>query len=397
MNLARPQGCTPGWTSNCRPRASVSRDRGPKRHHTAAVASLLVLLGLTASKHALAQREFSQVLSTNLRGQLLVIGNTIVECDADEPRNPAGACTEVASPNPPFTNNDLVFTRTVDVDGLVDLDGDGVDDTFNSSRADLTFQGSVNAARLYWWGMTQVRPPNTTRTLPVEGRGRVLLGDPSGAYTAVTSQEFFEDADQGFRPYLASADVTAAVQGAGPGAYTVANITTFEGRDDHFGGWALVVVNADGSQPVRHISVYDGYEIYGSGRSVEIPFSGFLTPPLGPIDANVTFVALDGDATIRDASRGDTVVFDGVPLSNALNPLSPIADFGNSTISIDGVNVASRQPNLTNTLGTDIDRFDVSPLLSNGQDAAIGAFSGVSGRRTMPLSWGSKPPCSPQT
>jgi|GEM_PF-847156 len=328
---------------------------GHRLGHVLLAVAAVVGAGLWAATAHAQSRTFQKVFNGNLPGQLLVVGNSVVTCD--RARNSAANCNAVESGvGAPTLDNDTVTT------GFIDIDADNT--TFNSSAATLTANGQIEWAGLYWWGSTDEN--GATRTVDVAGRGGVLLKAPGGAYVPVASS-WLVPGD----PYLAYADVTALVKAGGAGAYHVANVVAFGGSDDHLGGWSLVVVNRDDALPFRHISVYDGYQTYGNGAAVSVPLSDFLTPLIGPLDAQATFIALDGDA-----GKADAVAFNGTVLTNALNPT---ADFGNSTISNGGVLVAARNPAFSNTLGTDIDTFNVSPLVANGATSAMATFSGGAG------------------
>lgn len=309
-------------------------------------------------------RAFQKVFSGNLPGQLMAVGNSVVTCDPT--RNPAATCAAVETgAGPPTFDNDTVTTA------FIDIDDDAT--TYNSSAATLAINGDIEWAGLYWWGSTDAA--GATRTVDVAARNTVQFKVPGGAYAPVTSS-WLVPGD----PYVGYANVTALVKAAGAGAYQVANVVAFAGGDDHLGGWSLVIVNRDPALPVRHISLYDGYETYGNGDTVALQLQDFLTPLLGPLDAQATFIALDGDA-----GKGDGVSFNGTPLSNALNP---VLDFGNSTISNRGLPFATRAPAFSNTLGTDIDTFDVSPLVLNGATNASATFSGGSGETNFAVLMG---------
>ncbi len=318
-------------------------------------AALLAMAVLASPPAARAQtREFQKVFTGNLPGQLLVVGNSVVTCNRAS--ESAADCNAVETgAGAPTLANDTIGTALIDIDAVAT--------TVTSSAATLNFGGTVEWAGLYWWG--SIDAADATRTVPTAARGEVKLGAPGAAYATVTSN-FLVDGD----PYLAFANVTDLVRAGGPGVYTVADVVTFAGNDDHFGGWSLVVVNRDSDLPLRHISVYDGYKPYGgTSGSVEVVFDQFLTPLFGGLNAQATFIALDGDA-----GKNDGVSFKGVPLFNALNP---VTDFGNSTISNAGVLLSGRNPAFSNTLGSDIDTYDVSAILANGDTSATGAFSGV--------------------
>ena len=109
--------------------------------------------------------------------------------------------------------------------------------------------------------------------------------------------------------YNAFANVTALVQAAGAGTYSVANVQA--GRvGDRYAGWTLVVAYQDPGQPPRNLTVDDGFVTVSSGTPpITIPVSGFRTPPSGAVNTTLGFVGLRGrlgaDGRQRVAERDD--------------------------------------------------------------------------------------------
>ena len=115
------------------------------------------------------------------------------------------------------------------------------------------------------------------------------------------------------------------------------------------------------------------------GTPVTLPLAGFQTPPLGPVDTRVGFVAYEGD----QGNTGDFALLDCKPLGNSANPLpSPNGtcafqggDFFNSSLSIDNVHLANKSPawldpSRINQLGFDADIVGASGYLTNNQTTA---------------------------
>ena len=87
--------------------------------------------------------------------------------------------------------------------------------------------------------------------------------------------------------YQSFVEVTDEVRTGGGGTYSVADIDARTGNDGlgFFGGWALVIVTQDSAEPLRNLTVFDGFaHVNGNTPSdtavsrVSIPVSGF--PPL---------------------------------------------------------------------------------------------------------------------
>ena len=112
--------------------------------------------------------------------------------------------------------------------------------------------------------------------------------------------------------YAAFVDVTAHVQRAGSGVYTVANVQSATG-EDRYAGWALVVAYEAAGEPPRNLTVFDGLQSVTQGKpAVTIPVSGFQTPLSGPVRTKLGFVAYEGDRGMT----GDSATLDGKVLSD---------------------------------------------------------------------------------
>src|SRR5262249_24411860 len=97
---------------------------------------------------------------------------------------------------------------------------------------------------------------------------------------------------------------------------------------------------------------------------LNIPISGFVAPPAGTVNSEVSVVAAEGDLGLT----GDSMQMNGTTLSNAVNPAN---NFFNSTISNLGVPVTAKSPNFTNQLGFDADSVQVpSGVIPNGATGA---------------------------
>ena len=57
--------------------------------------------------------------------------------------------------------------------------------------------------------------------------------------------------------------MTALVRSGGPGTYWGANVAAGVG-DDRYGGWSLVVAYRDATQPLRNLTVFDGFSDVGA-------------------------------------------------------------------------------------------------------------------------------------
>ena len=283
-----------------------------------------------------------------------------------------------------FATNNVYFMDYVDVDG--DLS------TFNSSSSTLTLPANADVvwSGLYWTGDTSPGTPLffNEGSLAIPGgsapptpnqRNRIRFSTPSSAYTEITAQQIDEvpinDVNgnvAGFR-YSAFADVTALVKSGGNGNYFGANIQTATGAD-RFGGWAIIVVYKDSSQVLRSITVFDGFvfmtpPVLGGSSSIDVGVSGFLTPPNGIYDNSFGALSYEGDVGFT----GDQFMLKSGanPFENISDLNNPINNIFNSTNSILGTPITTRNPNFPNMLAMDVDilsltRADGSNILPNG-------------------------------
>ena len=103
------------------------------------------------------------------------------------------------------------------------------------------------------------------------------------------------------------------------------------------------------------------------GVPVDIPLSGFLTPPApAPVKTRLGLVAYEGDlGTLNDSALLNYGRSNAKLLENAANPKD---NFFNSSISDPaGTFLTDRDPNDRNTFGFDADFFESNTYLSNGQ------------------------------
>ncbi len=142
------------------------------------------------------------------------------------------------------------------------------------SGAEIPVRGDVVWAGLYWSG-SGAPPPSPSAHLRVPGED---------GYRPVHAGRV----DRQGGSYQAFANVTDVVRGTRGGTWWVAVEQAFDSGVGSYGGWALVVVVADGG-PARHVAVLDGYQAVKSGPAA--------TPVYGTpgARAKVAFVGWEGD------------------------------------------------------------------------------------------------------
>jgi hypothetical protein len=275
-------------------------------------------------QQAFSQRAFTlRITAFNIKGDATIIGNRVVQ----------GAST--AKDN----------TATV----ISNIDGDGdATTTINSSSADLVLPGgsTVAWAGLYWGG----RSTNANKN-------QMKFKKSGGTYTTYTASQLDIGNNiasiNGENHYQGFIDVTSYVQAQGAGTYWGGDVRTTVGDGSadtygtgYYGGWGLIVVYTDATQPYRNITVYDGYNSVWNS-TVTVPISGFLTPSSGTFSTKLGVIGWEGDLFLNNDKLRLNVNDDAHNVTNAANPA---LNFFNSTITN-----SPRSPSSTNNWGVDFD------------------------------------------
>ncbi|WP_330304694.1 MULTISPECIES: DUF3344 domain-containing protein [unclassified Streptomyces] len=244
----------------------------------------------------------------------------------------------------------------------IDVDKDP--NTYNSSRAEVRLpEGAhVTYARLYWGGNLRVGEQK-----PPKANGRVLIAEPGGEYKAVLADQVIgHRVARGADAFQASADVTKLVRASGSGLYTVAQVNVAMGKSaaGAWGGWTLMVAYEKKSEPLRHLSVWDGFDTLGPREDREIRLSRMPFPENA--GGRVGLVAYNGDR----GSKGDSLTVStghGEPtaLGDSANPGDDVL---NSTISDPETVAMDRAPAYPNTLGYDSDVLELGKGIRPGGD-----------------------------
>ncbi|MFI1398414.1 DUF3344 domain-containing protein [Streptomyces sp. NPDC020681] len=301
---------------------------------------------------------FTQRYQAVHHGGIVRAANSAITCRT--PKSPSAASCSAIRSGADGANSDYDMF-------YVDLDNDP--NTYNSSRAELTLpeNSRVRYARLYWGGNLRVGEQK-----PPKDNGRVLIAEPGGRYQEVLADtRVAHRTADGSDAYQASADITPLVRQSGSGLYTVAQINVAMGHSKvgSWGGWTLVVAYENSAEPLRHISVWDGFETLDADRkSQQLSLSGLRIPAGAGGRAGV--VSYDGDRgakgdSVSVTASGGAVGSTGKALA-LTNSANPVSDVMNSTISTAGSPAIKRQPAHVNTLGYDSDVFDIKPALGAG-------------------------------
>ncbi len=324
--------------------------------------SILLLLPVTVQAQIV--RDFTTRFSRNTPGDVTLTGNSVLTCPSGS-ANCAQVQNGIISTGNDANNNahDMVYQ---------DIDSDP--STFNSTSAVVSLppNGRVLWAGLYWGGRTRIGANGTGAAAPSPSqRDEVLFESPTtNGYTTITASTC-DDAtgtgDDGLTGdvYQCFAQVTSQLPGTGNGTYTVANVQTGTGTN-RFGGWGLVIVYEDPSQPLRNLVIYDGFGLVlnqGMMGSVNINLSGFRAPASGDVITRIGAIAYEGDR----GADGDSFRLDGTALSSSSNPSN---NFFNASVSRLGSNITQRSPAHSNNLGFDLTLVESTNLLANNAMSA---------------------------
>lgn len=309
-----------------------------------------LVLGLTlaasADEASAQERAFSKRFDATANGDIKLFGNTSMTCDAALTLDCAAARQGMAVTS---QNNNNAHAMT-----YIDIDADS--STFSSSSASLTLPASATLlwAGLYWGGNTDKGTDGALPPAPAN-KNQVKLKVPGlPSYQSVTSTVCDTRGDD----YQCFAPITTLLSSQLTGEYTVANIQSGTGKGQ-YGGWSIILLFEDASEPVRNLVVFDGYVYISSTNSiVDVPVSGFLTPPMGPVQSRIGVIGYEGDYN----ATGDSMRLAGQALSDALNPTSNIFNSSNTAL---GVVNTDTNPQYPNQLGFDVDLIEATGLIAN--------------------------------
>ncbi|SFD23351.1 DUF3344 domain-containing protein [Streptomyces aidingensis] len=254
------------------------------------------------------------------------------------------------------------------------IDTDSDPHTYNSSTAELALPpgATVTLARLYWGGNLRAGEQK-----PAGDNGRVLFAEPGGQYKEVLADTVIghRDSEQD-DAFAASADVTDIVRHARPGSYTVGQINVAMGHSPAgtWGGWTLLVAYEHPDEPLRDLSLWDGFEHPGGAASASLTLDDMELP--ADAAGRIGFVAYDGDRGVTGDSL--TARADRHPAVRLAGDARPADDVMNSTVdALDAPPGGSgRNPAHRNTLGYDSGALDLGPALTRGAHRLTFGFSG---------------------
>ncbi|MGS2739651.1 T9SS type B sorting domain-containing protein [Sinomicrobium sp. M5D2P17] len=346
-----------------------------------------VLFAPIIAVHAQVFEPFGVRYEQRVRGNMTMISNNILNRDdgpGERPNNPynydGGNCGRRCS------WDDDEYNDRYDMQ-YINIDGDP--STFSSSSASLSITDSngcykIIYAALYWSG---TYPYNGKTDNGREDIREVKLKLPGeSAYTDITGEVVYDGlGNSDNAPYACYADITEYITtlNNAEGEYTVANVRAAEGTYGGTGtnnftggssaGWTIFLVYEDLALSAKFITSFDGFADVRGNQSVDVPVSGFRTPPTIPVRANLMTLALEGDRGLdgdrfrmRAGSNGN---FNAI--GDALNGND---NFFNSRISINNTEFTDRVPNSRNTLGYDATIINITGELPPDETQATMRF-----------------------
>ncbi len=327
----------------------------------AVLASVTVVLTVVGVAQAADVVPFTPRFTMNTNGSIVIIGNQLF------------ACPETATP--PVTTELVSNCRSARTGGSYDnnkfymtnLDADQDSSTFSSSMSTLSLPPGavVRWAGLYWGARLDAGDGGVTANT---GYNRMSFRLPgASSYQTITASTVFGPNMSSYRAYQGFADVTQLVSQAGAGNYWGGNVVAGTGKD-RYAGWSLVVAYTSPDQPMRNLTIFDGFNMVTNGKPQTIPVSGFRTPLRGPVDVQLGMVVYEGDLP----QTGDYAKLNSTQLGTTLSAGS---NFFNSTVDLNGVSGTARTPADKNMLGFDLKNLTVSGTVPNGATSATFSFS----------------------
>ncbi len=315
----------------------------------------LILLSALIHADAGAATTMPQRYQTTLRGDFVIIGNTLGHDAAANVPPPIVGNVGAVGINTTENAPDVYWRSNSPVNGGAEANT-SIASTQARSQAVLTLPAghTVKYARLYWAATGNAPLPDTQVTLSRLGAGgfsTAVIADATG--TSLSNA------------YQSSADITALVQTRGPGAYQLADVDIAPFVDQNnaglFAAWSMVVIYSLPSAPPREITIHDGIGFVAFGSPATASINRVQPLPPSGVSARLGVVVYEGDAN----ATGDSLLFNSNILSDALNPPG---NYFNGTRSFLGTSLstAGDLPQLNgqsaSMCGIDIDVADVTAL-----------------------------------
>ena len=351
---------------------------------------------------------FSSLQNQNVYGDFAATGDSILYVDD-------GSNPDLINSHTSYKQEKIipVFTNAVDTRKR------------NSSTAILNLPSYVTGNDIVWAGLFWQGHINESGITGksdswidkrVRGWDKVTIASQDGAISSIVANPSrihhiaVRDPDNFRYFYGAYADVTSFVKmhySNTNNHFTVGNIMTTAGKEKgaslyinnanpplflnnsakfgYYGGWSLIVVYSisdpaivqNNSIKLKNVSLYEGYDLFLTWGSGTVPFtkdisiSGFYTPRSGAVNSKLLLFGGGGDKHIT----GDTLQFlSNNGFVNLFNIPNPNQQQFNHTYTNLGVDIDTGSTTATNKQGMDLDTYDISSLMNNGQSNATVRF-----------------------
>jgi hypothetical protein len=296
--------------------------------------SLLVLfIAVVFVAQAQVIQTFKPVYQNSQKGGIVFLSNVALTCITPD--------TSAMPPSTGTSNNNLPSV-------YVDRDNDP--STFMSSSDSLALPtcSEISFAGIYWGGYA------TNVTTGFATRDQIRIKANSNSYLNITADSSSTYSGASFITYHCYKDITSIVKSYGINArWTVADVIGQTGVNNRFAGWNIIIVYKNDLQNMRQLTVFNGLANINAG-TIDIPVTGFLTPPTGPVTFEMGVFCYDGDRP----TTGDQLLFNGagsyVNISDGINGVNNVF---NSTLGNNGALTPFRNPNFNNNFSIDADIF----------------------------------------
>ncbi|MCA9682530.1 MAG: DUF11 domain-containing protein [Myxococcales bacterium] len=227
------------------------------------------------------------------------------------------------------------------------------------TNADIPAGASLRRAFLYWGG--SIANDNCTDTTIDDQVTFTAPGQPSGPVLADVCY-CSDAAAMSYDMQLCRADVTELLEDL-TGDYAVDDFEALiENGDTNAASFSIVLVYSAPDLPARNVALYDGLLTMwsNSNPSTTVILDGLEidNPPVG----DLTWYAIEGDT---NGIGQEGVSVEGKPGGSVLalfDPLNPVDNPMNHTIN-------TTTPPQIDSVGVDIDEFDISPALAAGDSS----------------------------
>ena len=184
-----------------------------------------------------------------------------------------------------------------------------------------------------------------------------------GAISAPSDRRYYSTTiGNNYNYFSGAADVTEQVKLKRNSTYAFRGLTVdydspYCAVEGVLGGFSLLVIYSDTSEPFRMLNLYEGFQ-YMRYSSFTLNLSGFRVPdPIGTATGRVGHITWEGDATL-DGSE-ENLKFNGYEMTDSRNPS------GNQFNSKSNINGDGK------SYGIDFDAYTVgSPVIKSGQTTA---------------------------